>query len=117
VLEHAALLELGERRLVLLFESAEGPSFLAAQALEADAIGILTQAAREHFSAATEVRIETGPRPEGYAAPTIAAADRENRKIAADRAREAVEKHPIVAAAVRLFGAELREVRLPESDE
>jgi hypothetical protein len=28
-----------------------------------------------------------------------------------------VEKHPLVAAAVRIFGAELREVRLRPSEE
>ncbi len=120
VLEHAALLEVSQERVSLLFEGA-GPatsdSFLAAQARDPDALALLTDAVRQHFGKDTEVEVRSGPRPAGYAAPTVAAIDAEARKVSSDRARQAVETHPLVAAAVRIFGAELREVRLPQGEE
>jgi hypothetical protein len=117
VLEHAMPLELGPSRVTLLFESRDGQSFLAAQATEPEALAILTEAARDHFGAQTVVEVKSGLRPSGLHAPTLAALDAETRRASSDRARLAVEKHPLVAAAVRLFGAELREVRLPQGEE
>jgi len=119
VLEHATLVEVSPRRLSLWFESSGpgGDSFLATQAREENALALLGDAARAHFGADTEVRVDSGPRPPGATGATLAAIDAETRRVASDQARQAVEKHPLVAAAVRLFGAELREVRLPSLEE
>ncbi len=119
VLEHAAPVEVSPARVALWFESAGhgAESFLAAQAREADALAILTDAVQQRFSRATKVEVESGARPTSVAGPTIASLDAETRKAVSDRARQAVEKHLVVAAAMQLFGAEVREVRLPASEE
>jgi alkylated DNA repair dioxygenase AlkB len=44
---------------------------------------------------------------------TVAAVDAEHREQGLAKARQAVEQHPLVQEAMRLFGAQLREVRLP----
>jgi len=117
VLEHAVPMEVSKTELRLMFESRDGHSFLAAQAKDPDALAILTDAARAHFGAATTVTIDTGERIAAGHATSIAALDAEARQAASDQARQVVERHPLVAAAIRIFGAELREVRLPEGEE
>ena len=117
VLEHAVPLEVRAGRVSLLFESADSHSFLAAQAKDPDAMAILERAVREHFGAQTVVVVEAGARPSGHGGASLASLDADSRRATTDRARQLVEKHPLVAAAVRIFGAELREVRLPEGDE
>jgi hypothetical protein len=117
VLEHAVPLELSSTRVRLLFESPDGRSFLATQASEPDALAVLKEVARAQLGGTPVVEIETGQKPAGHSGATVAAIDAEARKTASDRARRAVEAHPVVAAAVKIFGAEIREVRLPESQE
>jgi hypothetical protein len=63
------------------------------------------------------VSVETGARPVGAAGPTLATLDAEARRLASEGARKQVEKHPLVADVMRIFGAELREVRLPDREE
>jgi hypothetical protein len=77
----------------------------------------LTQAARDHFGPSTEVRVTSGPRPVDGSVQSLATLQADSRKAASDQAREAVERHPLVQYAVQNFGAELREVRLPEGEE
>jgi predicted RNA methylase len=47
---------------------------------------------------------------------TIAAIDADRRSAELAKARAAVEGHPLVKEAVRLFGAQLRDVKLPPSE-
>jgi DNA polymerase-3 subunit gamma/tau len=117
VLEHALPVEVSATRVRLEFQAGDEHAFLAAQAKDPEAVALLTQAARAHFSTATVVEVETGARPSGLRTATIAAIDNEARRVTADRARQAVEQHPLVVAAVRIFGAEVREVRPAEGEE
>jgi hypothetical protein len=117
VLEHSVPLAFGAGRLSLLFESDDSHSFLASQAKDPGALAILTKAASEHFGAPVSVSIEVGPRPRASGGVTLASLEADARRAREGKAREAVEKHPLVAAAVRIFGAELREVRLRASEE
>jgi DNA polymerase-3 subunit gamma/tau len=117
VLEHAVPLEVSASRVTLLFESVEAHSFLGAQAQDPEAIAILTDAARAHFGTLTVVSVESGARPAGGGGATLAALDAQARRVASEAARQVVETHPLVAEVIRLFGAELREVRLPDGEE
>jgi hypothetical protein len=117
VLEHALPVEVNAARLTLLFSDDESHSFLAAQAQEPGAVAVLTEAARGYFGAATAVEVKTGASRQAHGVATLASVDAEARKAASDRAREATLQHPIVAAAVRIFGAEVREVRPATTEE
>jgi DNA polymerase-3 subunit gamma/tau len=117
VLEHALPLEVSAARVTLLFEPVEAQSFFLAQAQEREALAILTDAARGHFDAPTVVEVRTGTRPAGQGKTTLASIDAEARRAASDRARQAVESHPLVVAAVRIFGAEIREVKPADGEE
>ena len=117
VLEHAVPSEIGPARVTLLFEPVESQSFFLAQAQDPEAIAILTDAVRAHFGARTAVQVQTGARPAGRGTTTLAAIDAEARRTAEGRAREAVERHPLVAAAMRIFGAEIREVKPADGEE
>jgi hypothetical protein len=115
VLEHAVPLEVTAERVLLGFEST---SFLGAQASEPEAMDLLRREARAHFGADTVVALDLSLRVAGTAtAVTMAAIDAEERKDALAKARGAVEQHPLVQKAIALFGAELREVRLPGGEE
>lgn len=117
VLEHAIPLVVTSGRVSLLFESEDGHSFLATQATEAEALKVLEDAARQQFGVQTSVSVESGARPSGHAGSTLAGMALESRRAAEALARQSVSMHPLVAAAVRIFNAELREVRLPEGEE
>ncbi len=110
VLEHALPLEVTAERLAFGF--AAGDSFLAARAGEPEALDLVTQAARAHFGASTTVELHAAASaPHGV--QTVASVDAAQRDADMAKARLAVEKHPLVQEAMRLFGAQLREVRLP----
>jgi hypothetical protein len=47
---------------------------------------------------------------------TVAAVDAEHRTAELAKARAVVESHPLVQEAVRLFGAHLRDVKLPSNE-
>jgi DNA polymerase-3 subunit gamma/tau len=117
ILEHAVPLEVTPGRVTLLFESVDAHSFLGAQAKEPEAVAILTDAARAHFGARPVVSIETGTRPRGASGATLASLDADARRVASEAAQKQVAKHPLVADVMRIFGAELREVRLPDREE
>jgi hypothetical protein len=124
ILEHAAPLEVTADRVLLGYEAT---SFLGAQASETEALELLRREARAHFGAETTVALDLSMRGGGGGAgggsgaagavTTVAALDAEARKDALAKARLAVEKHPLVEKAIAIFGAELREVRLPGGEE
>jgi DNA polymerase-3 subunit gamma/tau len=111
--EHAVVTEIGSQRLVVGFDSTDG--FLARRASEPTAVALLTRAAREHFGTAVEVTVRQVSATV-ISLPTIASVDAERRAAELARARAAVEDHPLVREATRVFGARVREVKLPSGD-
>ena len=114
VLEHAVPLELHSKRAVLGFEP--GASFFAARASEPDSLEALTREVRAFFAAPTQVAVDLSAKP-GPSLKTVAGLDAERRSADLAKARIAIETHPIVQEAVRLFGAQLRDVKLPSGQE
>ncbi len=110
ILANALPLEVSAARVVLGY--APNQAFFADQAKEPDALEALTREVRAYFGAPTEVVLDLSARaPSGVA--TIAAIDSAKRVAAVAAAKEAVGKHPLVAEAVRIFGAEIRDIKLP----
>ena len=109
-LEHAAVLQLGPERLVVAFDPSD--SFLARRATDSQAMAILSRSARSYFGVATKVDI-TQASPQTAQLPTVASVDALRQAAEVAKARAAVEAHPVVKEVVRVFGASLREVRLP----
>jgi DNA polymerase-3 subunit gamma/tau len=112
--EHALPLEIGPARVVVGFEPAA--SFLAARASEPEALEALTRAVRAHFGAPTHVALDLSAPPPRGGVRTVASLDAEKRSAELAKARAAVENHPVVQEIVRLFGAQVREVKLPSLD-
>jgi DNA polymerase-3 subunit gamma/tau len=114
ILEHAVPLDVRAERVTLGYPQ---DSILGAQAAEAEALDLLRKEARAHFGGApTQVALDVSHKPV-QGAVTVAALDAEKRRLATAEARAAVESHPLVRFAVEELGAELREVRLPGSDD
>ncbi len=110
VFEHAIPLEVGPSLVVVGFEPTA--SFLSARASDEHAIDAVRAAARGHFSALTNVVIDTAVKPLGVLR-SVAAVDAERQRATTAAARAAVEAHPVVREAIRLFDAQLRDVKLP----
>jgi hypothetical protein len=108
------VLQIGRQRLVIGFDPAE--DFLARRASDPAAVATLTRAARAQFDTDTEIAVQQSLAAVG-SLPTIASVDAERRAAELERARAAVEEHPLVREAVRVFGARVREVKLPGGDE
>jgi DNA polymerase-3 subunit gamma/tau len=113
VIDHALPLEVGPAKVLLGFTP--DAAFQAARASEAEAIDVLTRAVREHFAAPTPVAFDLSARPVA-GVRTMAAVEDQRRAEEQARARAAVEGHPAVREAMRLFGAQLREVKLPRGE-
>jgi DNA polymerase III subunit gamma/tau len=113
VFEHAMPVEIGAARLVVGFEPHAG--FAAARAGDPEAIEVLTREARAHFGAPTVVTIEAAASSTN-GLRSVASVDAEQRAAELARARGAVQRHPLVEEAIRLFGARLQDVRLPSGD-
>jgi DNA polymerase-3 subunit gamma/tau len=111
--EHALPIEVTASRVVVGFEASA--SFQATRASEPDALEALTRAVRAHFGAPTQVVLEVGAKA-AAGVRTVASLDAERRSAELASARAAVENHPLVQEAIRLFGAQLRDVKLPSSD-
>jgi DNA polymerase-3 subunit gamma/tau len=110
VLEHALPLEVTPEKVVFGF----GPndSFLAARASEPEAFDLLARSARGHFGTPTHVEVRTATAaPSGVR--TVASVDAAHREEDLAKARKTIEHHPLVEEAIRLFGAQLRDVKLP----
>jgi DNA polymerase-3 subunit gamma/tau len=114
IFEHATVLELTPDRATLGFEA---HSFAGAQAKEPEALETLTREVRAHFGRATHIEILVAERGPTSEIATVASIDAAKRREAADKARAVVKAHPLVVEAMRLFGAELREVRIREEEE
>jgi len=110
VLEHAIPIEISSSRVTIGFDAAA--AFLASRAGEPDALELLTREVRGHFGAPTQVELRSSAQPSN-GGRTVAAIDADRRSADLAKAREAVERHPLVQEAIRLFGAQLRDVRLP----
>lgn len=115
IFEHATVLELSPERATFRFED---QSFAGAQAREPEALETLTREVRAHFRKTTHVTLDLTARTAPVSHPaTVASIDAAKRRETADKARTAVKAHPLVVEAMRLFGAELREVRIREDEE
>jgi hypothetical protein len=112
VFEHASVRELTSQRVVLGFEA---QSFAGTQAQAPEALDVVTQAVRAHFGVPTEVTLDLSARTRPGETVAIHAAA--SRREASDKARAVGAAHPLVVEALRLFGGELREVRLREEEE
>ena len=111
--EHALPLEVTATRVVVGFEPSA--AFHAARASETDALEALTRAVRTHFGAPTQVVLELAAKP-ANGVRTVASINAERRIADLANARAAIQAHPVVQEAMRLFGAQLREVKLPSGD-
>ena len=105
-------LQIGPAQVTVGFDSSA--AFLSARASEPAARDALARAVREHFGAPAPVTID-GSAKSG-AARTVASIEAERRSAETAKARAAVESHPLVREATRLFDAKLRDVKLPSVD-
>ncbi len=112
-LEHAIPLEISAARVAVGFEPAAG--FVAGRASDSEALEVLTREARAHFGPATQVVIDAAAKSSN-GARTIAAVDAERRSAELSQARAAIQTHPLVEEAIRLFGAKVLDVKLPGAD-
>jgi DNA polymerase III subunit gamma/tau len=112
VFEHASVLELTPSRAVLAFPA---QSFAGAQAKEPEALEVVTRAVRAHMGAPTEVALDLSSRAQ--VGGTVAVAAAAERKQVTENAKKAAAAHPLVVEALKVFGAELLEVRLREEEE
>jgi DNA polymerase-3 subunit gamma/tau len=110
IYEHGIPIDVSAARVVVGFEA--GASFLIARASEEEAVEALTREIREHFGAATQVVLDVTVKP-ASGSRTVAALDADARAAEVEKARLAIEGHPVVKEAMRLFDAKLREVKLP----
>jgi DNA polymerase-3 subunit gamma/tau len=113
LLEHAVPVELGARRVTIAFDASA--SFFAARASEPESLEALTREVRAHFGAPTQVGVDLSARP-GPSLKTVASVDAERRTAELAKARAAIEQHPVVQEVVRVFGAQLRDVKLPTGE-
>ena len=95
------------------FESGSG--FFAARASEPEALEALTRQVRAHFGAPTQVVLDVSATPTS-GIRTVASVNAEHRSAELAKARAAIEAHPVVQGAIRLFGAQLRDVKLPSGE-
>jgi hypothetical protein len=109
-LEFALPLEVTAARVTVGFEPEA--SFQAARVSEPEALEAFTRAVRAHFGAPTQVVLEVAAKPVP-GVRTVASIEAERRAAEIARAKAAVEAHPIVQEAMRVFGAQLRDVKLP----
>jgi len=112
-LELAAPLTITPEKLVVGFEPG---SFEDGRATESDARSIVALAAAAHF-ATTSPHVHFDMSTRGAKLASVASLDAAKRKAAALRARAAVERHPLVQAALTIFNAELKDIRLPANED
>lgn len=110
-LEHGGPIEATAERLVLAYEN---DSFAVVQLGLDEHTPVLARAAAKVLGEACTFVLDTETAPEQIPM-SIAALDAEARRIALEKAREAVREHPLVKKAIALFDAELRDVRLPQA--
>ncbi|MBX3233514.1 MAG: DNA polymerase III subunit gamma/tau [Labilithrix sp.] len=114
----AAMLDLAVPKVVTkerVLIGVEETSFEEDRADQVDARDILERAARAHFGVPTEVVFERAAR--GAKMGSVAYLDAAKRKQMQLDARNAVQNHPLVQHAIRVLGAELKDVKLPPQDD
>jgi DNA polymerase-3 subunit gamma/tau len=111
LLDHAAVLAFGRERVTLGFETG---SFLIGQVADTSTRDLVSTALDAYFGGCTELTFETISAK--LPSRTLAALDSGARTARLDATRRAVAGHPLVAAAVELLGAELKDVRLADAD-
>ena len=94
----------------------EDESFEDMRAEQIDARAVLITEVHAHFGTSTEVVFERAVRG-AKTVGSIAYLDMAKRKQALVEARHAVELHPLVQHAIRVFDGELRDVKLPAQEE
>ena len=109
VLHHAVPVQVNAENVVLAYDAQD---LLASQATDAEALDLLTREVRAHFGTATNVALDLSTRSLA-GMTTVAREEAGKKKLELAAARELVQNHPLVREAISLFGAELREVRLP----
>ena len=109
VLEHAVPIEVTRSRIALGYASDD---LLGSRATEDDALQALARAAQAHFGVAVPVQIDAKHR--GGKTGSVHAIDTAEKRAELAKARASVESHPLVRDIVRLFDAELRDIKLPE---
>jgi DNA polymerase III subunit gamma/tau len=110
-LEHAVPVEISRTRIALGYAQDD---FLGHHASEEPSVALLTRAVQTHFGVAVPVQIDTKHR--GGKGGSVHAIDSAERRAEIAKARSAVEEHPVVREIVRLFDAELRDIKLPEGE-
>lgn len=93
----------------------EDDSFEEFRVEQTDARTILTNEAHVHFGTKTEIVFERTAR--GSKVASVAYLDAAKRKQMQVEARARVEHHELVRQAVRVFDAELKDVKLPAQEE
>ena len=106
--DQASPVEVGKERLVIGYRP---NSFEGARATEGKAVEMLTRVTRTFFDAQTQVAVDVSSQ---MPHASLAQLENERRRIALEEAKARVRAHPIVAEAMRLFEAELRDVKVPE---
>ena len=109
IYEHAVPVEVSAARLHVGYDET---SFLGGQASDAENLEVLRREARAELGPAVVVSVDLAL-GDGERHRTVASMDAEVRRKELAEARRAVETHPLVAEAVALFGAEIRDVKLP----
>ncbi|EYF05610.1 DNA polymerase III subunit gamma/tau [Chondromyces apiculatus] len=108
-LERAAILELGPERAMLGFFAADSMYF--AHASDPAARQLLGTALQTHYGKPVELQIDTlAPGTQAVSMAQLFTAEEKARQAAR---RRAVAQHPLVAAAIELLGAELKDIQLP----
>jgi DNA polymerase-3 subunit gamma/tau len=106
--DQASPIEVAKDRLVIGYRA---NSFEGARATEGKAVEVLTRIARTFFDAQTQVAVDVSS---SMPHASLAQMETERRRLALEEAKAKVRAHPIVAEAMRLFEAELKDVKVPE---
>ncbi len=116
IFEHALVLEMGvseigEASLRIGYRDCD--TFLKEQANDPEALDLLTREARAHFGTSLAVSLDLSAQ-KSSAQATLYSINEDARAKDLEGARERVRKHPLVQEVIRLFGAEIREIRTPK---
>jgi len=110
-LEHAVPIETSRGRIALGYAPDD---LLGETASDERAVAAVARAAQAHFGCVVAVHVDA--RHRGGKTGSVHAIDSAERRAEIARARTAVEQHPLVRDVVRIFDAELRDIKLPETD-
>ncbi len=111
MLEHAVPIEVSRTRIALGYGIDD---FLGSQAGEEAAIAVVARAAQAHFGITVPVHVDV--KHSGGKTGSVHSIDSAERRVEVAKARAAVESHPLVRDIVRLFDAELRDIKLGKEE-